>query len=67
MDYRTRMRELREERGLTQAELAAVINKSQQGYNHIEMGRAERRIEDLVKICRFYGVSADYMVGLLDE
>ena len=67
MDYRTRMRELREERGLTQAELAALINKSQQGYNHIEMGRAELKIEDLVKLCRFYGVSADYIVGLSEQ
>ena len=67
MDYRTRMRELREERGLTQAELAALINKSQQGYNHIEMGRAELKIDDLVKLCRFYGVSADYMIGLKEQ
>lgn len=67
MDYRTRMRELREERGLTQAELAALINKSQQGYNHIEMGRAELKIEDLVNLCRFYGVSADYIVGLSEQ
>lgn len=67
MDYRTIMRELREERGLTQAELASLINKSQQGYNHIEMGRAELKIDDLVKLCRFYGVSADYMVGLVDR
>ena len=67
MDYRMRMRELREERGLTQTEVAALIHKSQQGYNHIEMGRAELKIDDLVKLCRFYGVSADYMIGLTDS
>ena len=67
MDYRARLRELREDRGLTQAEIGAVLEKSQQGYNHIEAGRAELKIDDLVKLCQFYDVSADYLVGLTDE
>lgn len=65
--YRQRLRDLREDRDLTQAELGRVINKSQQGYNHIETGRAELKIEDLVKICRFYNVSADYIIGLTEN
>ena len=67
MDYRARLRELREDRGLTQAEIGAVLEKSQQGYNHIEAGRAELKIDDLVKLCQFYDVSADYLVGLTDR
>lgn len=67
MDYRTRMRSLREDRDLTQRELGAVIDKSQQGYSHIEDGRAELKIDDLIKLCRFYGVSADYFIGLSDK
>ena len=67
MDYRERLRDIREDRDLTQAEVAAIINKSQQGYNHIERGRAELNIEDLVRLCRFYGVSADYLVGISDN
>ena len=67
MDYRKRMRNLREDRDLTQREVAAVLNKSQQGYSHIEDGRAELKIEDLIKLCKFYGVSADYFIGLTDE
>ena len=63
MNYRERMRGLREDRDLTQAEVACVINKSQQGYNHIETGRAELKIEDLIKLCDFYHVSADYLIG----
>ena len=66
MDYRTRMRNLREDRDLTQKEVGAVINKSQQGYSHIEEGRAELKIEDLKKLCRFYSVTADYFIGLTD-
>ena len=67
MNYRTRMRNLREDRDLTQRTLASVINKSQQGYSHIEDGRAELKIDELIKLCKFYGVSADYFIGLSDE
>lgn len=63
MDYRERMRGLREDRDLTQAQVAEIIQKSQQGYNHIEMGRAELKIEDLIRLCDFYNVSADYLIG----
>ena len=64
MDYRTRLRDIREDRDLTQAEVGQILNKSQQGYNHIEAGRAELKIDDLVKLCRFYNLSADYIIGL---
>ena len=67
MNYRTRMRNLREDRDLTQREVAEVINKSQQGYSHIEDGRAELKIEDLIKLCKFYGVSADYFIGMSEN
>ena len=60
MDYRTRMRNLREDNDLTQREVGQVINKSQQGYSHIEDGRSELKIDDLIKLCEFYKVSADY-------
>ncbi len=63
MDYRQRMKDLREDSDLSQATLGKIINKSQQGYNHIEMGRAELKIEDLIKLCDFYKVSADYFIG----
>ncbi len=67
MNYRIRMRNLRENRDLTQKEVGAIINKSQQGYSHIEDGRAELKIEDLIKLCQFYEVSADYFIGLTEE
>ena len=66
MDYRARIRSVREDRDLTQAEVGRILNKSQQGYSHIESGRAELKIEDLVALCRFYNLSADYLIGLSD-
>ena len=49
---------------MTQAEVGKLLNKSQQGYNHIEAGRAELKIEDLIKLCQLYNLSADYLIGL---
>lgn len=67
MDYRTRMRDLREDHDLTQKQVGAILNKSQQGYSHIEDGRAELKIDDLITLCRFYKVSADYFIGLSNK
>lgn len=65
--YRTRLRDVREDHDLTQADVGKLLNKSQQGYNHIETGRAELRIDDLVKLCQFYNLSADYLIGLTNK
>ena len=54
MDYRDINRGVREE----------VLHKSRQGYSHIESGRAELKIDDLIKLCKFYNLSADYLIGL---
>lgn len=67
MDYRQRLREVREDRDLSQAEIGKLLNKSQQGYSHIENGRAELKIEDLIVLCRYYHLSADYLIGLTDK
>ena len=66
MQYRERIRNVREDRDLTQTEVGRLLHKSQQGYNHIEAGRAELKIEDLKTLCRFYDLSADYLIGLTD-
>ena len=67
MNYRKRMRDLRENNDLTQKQVGAIINKSHQGYSHIEDGRAELKIDDLITLCKFYNVSADYFIGLSEK
>ncbi len=67
MTYRERMRNIREDRDYTQSQIGKIIQKSQQGYNHIEVGRAELKIDDLIVLCRFYDLSADYIIGLSDR
>ncbi len=65
--YRERLRNIREDKDLTQAELGKVINKSQQGYSHIEAGRAELKIDDLITLCKYFNLSADYVIGITKE
>lgn len=67
MNYRERIKNTREDRDITQAQIGKLLNKSQQGYNHIETGRAELKIDDLVILCKYFNLSADYLIGLIDD
>ena len=67
MNYRERIKNIREDRDLTQAQIGKLLNKSQHGYNHIETGRAELKIDDLVALCKYYDLSADYLIGLTNK
>ncbi len=67
MNYRSILKNVREDRDYTQKQIGELLHKSQQGYGHIESGRAELKIEDLKILCRFYNLSADYLIGLISE
>lgn len=64
MNYVSRLRALREDRDKSQREIGKILNKSQQGYAHLENGNARFTIDDLIKLCLYYKVSADYILGL---
>lgn len=67
MGYRTRLTNLRENLGYTQEQTGKTLQKSQQGYNHIESDRAELKIDNLIVLCKLYNASADYIIGLTDK
>ena len=58
------MRELREDRDLKQSDIAKVLGTTQQVYSRYEMGINEMPIRHLITLCRYYNVSADYILGL---
>ncbi|MBQ3528220.1 MAG: helix-turn-helix transcriptional regulator [Clostridia bacterium] len=62
-----RIRQIREDRDLSQETVAKVIKTTQQQYSKIETGRADISGEKLILLCRFYNLSADYILGLSDE
>ena len=67
MSYLKRMRDLREDGDLLQREVAEVLGTSQTMYARYERGANELPVHHLITLCRFYGVSADYFLGLSDK
>lgn len=59
-----RLKQLRLERGITIKEVAASLEMTVSAYAHYEQGRREPSIDILKRICRFFDVSADYLIGL---
>lgn len=66
MIYR-RIRNLREDRDLTQKELSMILNCSQQVYSNYELGQRDIPTDILIRLSKFYGVSIDYILGITDN
>lgn len=64
--YGERLRELRCEKGLTQKQLAEKLNISQKSLSKYERESLDLSTELMVRICRYFQVSADYLLGLDD-
>ena len=67
MDYVRILRDLREDADKTQTQIAQVLGTSQTMYARYERGANELPIRHLLTLCKYYGVSADYLLGLTDE
>ena len=57
---------MRIDRGLTQKEVAKVINVKQNTYSQYEIGVLNYPLEVVIKLAEFYETSVDYLVGLTD-
>ncbi len=62
-----RLKELRLEKGLKQKDVALAIGISTKGYNYYELGMREPPVAMLIKLCDFFDVSADYLIGRSDS
>lgn len=62
--YMEYLRAMREDRDLTQQQIADVLGTSQTMYARYERGANELPIRHLITLCRYYGVSADDVLGL---
>ncbi len=60
--YQQIIRELREDRDLTQNDVAKLLETSQQMYSRYENGACEMPIRHLRTLCTYYQVSADYIL-----
>lgn len=59
-----RIRDTREDRDLTQKEIAEVLGMKYQQYARYENGEVEIPLHYLIKLAEFYGVSVDYLVSI---
>ena len=61
-----RIRDLREDSDKTQAQIAEFLNEHTTQYQRWERGESEIPAHIIIKLCLFYNVSADYVLGLPD-
>ena len=62
-----RIRSLREDADLTQAQIAAYLQCSQRIYSNYERGDVDIPTQVLIKLAKFHTVSTDYLLGLTDK
>ena len=65
--YIERLKELREDNDLSQKEVAAHLNTTQQVYSRYENGNNEMPIRHVITLSQFYNVSTDYILGQTDK
>ena len=64
MEIAEKIKSLREDKDLTQQDIADILDTTRQQVYKYENGLQEMTVSRLAKLCRFYGVSADYILGL---
>ena len=65
--YLRRLRDLREDNDLKQEYVASILKITRQQYQLYESGKRSLPIDKLVELCKFYNVSADYILELKNE
>ena len=59
-----KLKELREDRDLTQQQISDILNCKQNTYQQYESGKRQIPTQVLIKLCLYYNVSADYILEL---
>lgn len=67
LKYPERIRALRQDNDLSQQTIAKMLGVAQTTYSQYELEKRPMPIEYLVALCKFYNVSADYILGLTDK
>ncbi len=58
-----RIRDLRQDRDMTQSQIAKMLGMSQTGYSKYETGENDIPTQILIRLARFYDTSVDYLLG----
>lgn len=63
-NYADIIRELRQDHDLDQKDVAKILGTTQQVYSRYEKGINEIPVRHIITLCKYYSVSADYILGL---
>lgn len=63
MTFGEKLKLLREEKELNQTQLGRAVNMTQRKVSYLENDRYEPSVEDIRALCRYFNVSADYLLG----
>ena len=66
-NYYPRLRDLREDRDMTQEQIAAYLGMKQAQYSRYERGLRDIPTDVLIRLALFYNTSTDYILGLTDD
>ena len=66
-DLAKRLKEVRLDRGMSQAQVSKALGLSRNAYTNYELGLREPSISILKQLCEIFEVSADYLIGLSDS
>ncbi len=67
MHYYPRLRDLREDKDLTQEQLVKILKMHKTTYTNYEQGKREPPFELIIRLAKLYNVSIDYIAGLTDN
>lgn len=67
MYYTERLKDLREDKDWTQEDVAKYLHLKREQYRRYETGINEIKVSFLIKVCKLYNVSADYVLGFTNE
>lgn len=61
------LREVRTNKGYSQGEIADILETTQQQYSKYELGTQELPARHIITLCKFYKISADYLLGIGED
>ena len=67
LSFGEKIRNLREDRDLNQTQLGEAVQMTQRKISYIECGKYEPSVEDIVALCHYFQVSADYLLEIPEE
>ena len=67
MDWKSRIRALREDHDYSQAKIANIINVGQRTYADYELGKTRIPVDSLIKLARYYDVDMNYITGVSND